>query len=70
MCENAFCDTRSREIAMRRALRFLLRGLIVVVVLVIALLGYFVYTPSPEVPRLSGKLTKGTIEVADERART
>jgi len=28
-----------------------------------ALFGYFVYSPDPEVPRLSGSLTKGTIEV-------
>jgi polyhydroxybutyrate depolymerase len=28
-----------------------------------ALFGYFVYSPAPEVPRLSGTLTKGTIEV-------
>lgn len=47
---------------MRRVLRFLLRGLIVVVALGGALLGYFIYSPAPEVPRLSGKLTEGTIE--------
>jgi polyhydroxybutyrate depolymerase len=28
-----------------------------------ALFGYFVYSPAPEVPRLSGTFTKGTIEV-------
>ncbi|MGH9581000.1 MAG: alpha/beta hydrolase family esterase [Terriglobales bacterium] len=28
-----------------------------------ALFGYFVYAPTPEVPRLSGKLTEGTIQV-------
>jgi polyhydroxybutyrate depolymerase len=50
-------------IAMRKALRFFLWGLIVVVGLGGALFGYFVYSPAPEVPRLSGKLTKGTIEV-------
>ena len=48
---------------MRRVLYFLLWSLIVVVVLAGALFGYFVYSPAPEVPRLSGKLTKGTIEV-------
>ncbi len=52
----------SREIAMRRVRRFLLGGLIVVVALGGALFGYFVYSPSPEVPRLSGKLTEGTVE--------
>ena len=53
----------SREIAMRRVLRFVLWGLISVVALGGALFGYFVYSPAPEVPRLSGTLTKGTIEV-------
>ena len=48
---------------MRRVLRFFLWGLIVVVALGGALFGYFVYSPTPEVPRLSGKLTEGTIEV-------
>ena len=47
-----------------RFLRFFLRGLIVVVALGGALFGYFVYAPAPEVPRLSGTLTKGTIEVS------
>jgi polyhydroxybutyrate depolymerase len=46
-----------------RFLRFFLWGLIVVVALGGALFGYFVYSPPPEVPRLSGALTKGTIEV-------
>ena len=54
---------------MRRVLRFFLWGLIVVVLLGLALFGYFVYSPDPEVPRLSGKLTKGTIEVGG-RTRT
>ena len=53
----------SSEIAMRRVLRFVLWGLISVVALGGALFGYFVYSPSPEVPRLSGTLTKRTIEV-------
>jgi polyhydroxybutyrate depolymerase len=51
---------------MRKAVRFVLRGLIVVVALVGALgalFGYLVYSPAPEVPRLSGTLTKGTITV-------
>jgi len=47
---------------MRRALRFFLWGLIAVVVLGGALFRYFVYSPAPEVPRLSGKLSKGTLE--------
>src|SRR5436305_6968030 len=49
--------------AMRKVLRFLLLGLVVVVVLAGALFGYFVYSPAPEVPRLSGALTRGTIEI-------
>jgi hypothetical protein len=52
--------------AMSRLLRFVLPGLIVVVALVGAvsvLFGYFVYSPAPEDPRLSGTLTQGTIEV-------
>ena len=52
-----------------RFLRFFLWGLIVVVALASALFGYFVYSPAPEVPRLSGTLTNGTIEVGG-RTRT
>jgi polyhydroxybutyrate depolymerase len=48
---------------MRRVLRFFLWGLVVAVALGGALFGYFVYSPAPEVPRLSGKLTERTIEV-------
>jgi polyhydroxybutyrate depolymerase len=48
---------------MRRVLRIFLWGLIVIVALAGALFGYFVYSPAPEVPRLSGKLTQGTLEV-------
>src|SRR6266550_8630624 len=48
---------------MRRVLRSFLWGLIVVVALAGALFGYFVYSPTPEVPRLSGRLVKGTIQV-------
>jgi polyhydroxybutyrate depolymerase len=53
-----------------RFLRFLLRGLAVIVALVIvlaALLGFLIYTPASEMPRLSGKLTKGSIEVGGLR---
>src|SRR6266550_2362605 len=48
---------------MRRVLRVFLWGLIVVVALGGALFGYFVYSPAPEIPRLSGRLTEGTIRV-------
>jgi polyhydroxybutyrate depolymerase len=50
---------------MRRVLRFLrfcLLSLVVIVGLCGALVGYFVYSPAPEVPRLSGTLTRGAIE--------
>src|SRR6476469_10023974 len=47
----------------RRVLRFCLLSLLVIVVLGGAFVGYFVYSPAPEVPRLSGTLAKGTIEV-------
>ena len=53
---------------MRRVLRFVLLGLIGVVALggvLGALLGYFVYSPAPEVPRLSGTLTRGAIAVGE-----
>jgi polyhydroxybutyrate depolymerase len=46
-----------------RFLRFCLLSLIVVVVLAGALFAYFIYSPDPELPRLSGTLAKGSIEV-------
>jgi polyhydroxybutyrate depolymerase len=48
---------------MRRVLRLFLWGLVVVVALGGALFGYFVYSPAPEVLRLSGQLTEATIQV-------
>jgi polyhydroxybutyrate depolymerase len=51
---------------MRRSLRFVFRGLIGVVVLIGvlgALFAYFVYSAAPEVPPLSGALTRGTMTV-------
>ena len=51
---------------MRRVLRFVLWALFGVAALAAtlgALFGYFVYSPAPEVPRLSGTLTKRSIEV-------
>jgi polyhydroxybutyrate depolymerase len=48
---------------MRRALRFVLWAVVGIVVMGAALFGYFVYSPAPEVPRLSGTLTRGTIVV-------
>ncbi|MCV2351578.1 alpha/beta hydrolase family esterase [Paucibacter sp. Y2R2-4] len=52
---------------MKRVLRFLLRGflgLLALLALLAGLFAYFLYTPEPELPQLSGQLTKGTIEVA------
>jgi polyhydroxybutyrate depolymerase len=46
-----------------RVLRFCLWSLLAIVGLGGALFGYFVYTPAPEIPHLSGTLTKGSIEV-------
>jgi len=51
---------------MRRVLRFLvfcLLSLLGLVALCGALFGYFVYTPPPEIPHLSGALSKGSIEM-------
>ena len=31
--------------------------------MLVALLGYFVYTPDPQIPQLSGTLSKASIEV-------
>ena len=53
---------------MRRVLRFFLWGLIGVVALGVvlgALFGYFVYSPAPEVPRLSGTLAKGSVVIGE-----
>jgi len=47
----------------RRVLRFCLLTLLAIVGLGGALFGYFVFSPAPEVPHLSGTLTKETIEV-------
>jgi len=50
----------------RRVLRFLafcLLGFLALVALCGALFGYFIYSPDPEIPRLSGTLTKDSIEV-------
>ncbi|MCV2352809.1 prolyl oligopeptidase family serine peptidase [Paucibacter sp. B2R-40] len=52
---------------MKRVLRFLLRGFLSLLALLAVLTGvfaYFLYTPDPELPQLSGSLAKGEIEVA------
>jgi len=41
-----------------------LLGLLALVALAAALLAYFLYTPEPELPQLSGTLSKGSLEVA------
>jgi polyhydroxybutyrate depolymerase len=46
-----------------RFLRFCLFGLLGLVALGCVLFGYFIYSPAPEVPQLSGALTKNSIEV-------
>jgi polyhydroxybutyrate depolymerase len=46
-----------------RFLRFCLLSLVAVVALAGALFGYFIYSAAPELPRLSGTLAKGSIEV-------
>jgi polyhydroxybutyrate depolymerase len=50
-------------LSIRRFLRFFLWSVIVFVALGGALFGYFVYSAAREVPRLSGTLTRGSIEV-------
>lgn len=52
---------------MKQVLRLLLigfLGLLALVALVAALFAYFLYTPEPELPQLSGTLSKGTMDVA------
>lgn len=46
-----------------RFLRFFLVALIVVVVSAVALFWYFIYSPDPALPQLSGMMTKGAIDV-------
>jgi polyhydroxybutyrate depolymerase len=64
-------ESSRNEIVMKRFLRFLRLGLyslIVVVALLGALFAYYVYTPAAQIPRLSGTLTRQTIQV-DGRER-
>jgi polyhydroxybutyrate depolymerase len=49
---------------MKRLLRFLLRGLLGLLAVLCVLFAYFVYTPEPELPALSGTLSKASMEVA------
>lgn len=46
-----------------RFLRFCLLGLIAFITIAGLLFGYFIYSPEPELPKLSGTLTKESIEV-------
>ena len=64
---SAAASGESGESAMREVLRVFLWGLVVVVALGGALFGYFVYSPAPQPPRLSGQLTEGTIDVGGRR---
>ena len=59
----------SLHIVMRRVLRLFVRGSIFTLLLAGGLFIYFVYTPNPQVPPLSGRLTTGTIQ-ADGLTRT
>ncbi|WP_395005428.1 alpha/beta hydrolase family esterase [Undibacterium sp.] len=54
---------------MKKILRNILLGLLGFVAIVGALLAYFLYTPDPEMPQLSGEFTQATIEV-DGKDRT
>ena len=46
-----------------RIASYCLLGLTGIVALAAALFGHFIYSPDPALPRLSGKLKKGAIEV-------
>jgi polyhydroxybutyrate depolymerase len=54
---------------MKKILRNILFGLLGFVTIVGALFAYFLYTPDPDMPQLSGVLTKATIQV-DGKERT
>lgn len=47
-----------------RLLKLVLLGLLALLAVLAALLGYYVYTPDPELPTLSGTLDKGSVDVA------
>jgi len=51
---------------MKKALRFILLTLTFLIALCAGLFVYFVYTPEPELPRLTGELTKATLELNGE----
>jgi polyhydroxybutyrate depolymerase len=51
---------------MNRIRRFLVRGLLAflgLLAVLAALLAYFIYTPDPELPQLSGTLSKASMNV-------
>ena len=48
---------------MKKALKFMLLSLTLFIALCVGLFGYFVYTPDPVEPLLTGTLTKATIDV-------
>ena len=48
---------------MKRLLRFLLWSFVIATAVTATLVGYFIYRPTPESPRLSGTVTRGTIDV-------
>jgi polyhydroxybutyrate depolymerase len=60
------------EIVVKKILRFVLRllmGGVALIAILAVLAGYFLYTPNPELPPLSGAVTAGNI-VIDGRTRT
>jgi polyhydroxybutyrate depolymerase len=63
MSERILVISEAREVVVRRVLRFFVWGMIAVVALGGALFNYFIYTPDPEVPRLSGRVAEGVIEI-------
>jgi len=51
---------------MKKVLRFILISLTLLLTLCAGLFAYFVYTPAPELPPLTGELTKATLDVNGE----
>lgn len=51
---------------MKQILRFILTGLIVLLVSAAGLFAYLIYTPEPAMPALSGTLTKATLQLNGE----
>lgn len=63
MTTNNHKQPRRATDIMKKALRFMLLSLTLFIALCVGLFGYFVYTPDPVEPVLTGTLTKATIDV-------